>query len=217
MKQYIKLIVIAVVFVVLICGAVLMYNKLSEDYENDIPENHETADTNETVETSDTTEQTEPHETDAPETEPSETDAPAELQIPDFTVLDIDGNTVQLSDFAGKPIIVNFWATWCGPCKNEMPYFQNMYEKYGDSVVFMMVNATDGDRDTVDKVKEYIADNGYTFPVYCDTKLNAITTYGVYAFPSTLLINADGSIYDARVGGVTQVMLERMIKGLLGE
>ncbi|MBE6616900.1 MAG: TlpA family protein disulfide reductase [Ruminococcaceae bacterium] len=208
-----KLIIVLVVLVILTVGAVILYNNLSEDFDP-------------FGEALDTTFETEAPETEAPVetdaatdvpgvTEPPETTQPAELQIPDFTMYDLSGNPVKLSEFAGKPIIVNFWATWCGPCKNEMPYFQNMYEKYGDQVAFVMVNATDGDRDTVEKVKEFVADNGYTFPVYCDTELDGVYTYGVYAFPSTLIINADGSLYTGHVGALTQSQLESTIQKIL--
>lgn len=209
MKKF-KLIIILVVLVVLTVGAVVLYNNLSEDF-------------NPFDEVPNTSTETEAPEVEAPietdeatgVTEPAETTPQAELQIPDFTMYDLSGNPVNLSEFAGKPIIVNFWATWCGPCKNEMPYFQNMYEKYGDQVAFVMVNATDGDRDTVEKVKDFVADNGYTFPVYCDTEFNGVYTYGVYAFPSTLIINADGSLYTGHVGALTQSQLESTIQKIL--
>ena len=82
----------------------------------------------------------------------------------DFTVTDREGNTVKLSEFFGKPIIINFWATWCGPCKSELPVFDEAYRKYGEGVTFLMVNLTDGYRDTVEAVKAFIEDNDYTFP-----------------------------------------------------
>lgn len=213
MKQYIKLIILALVLVVLIVGAVVLYNNLSESYDP-FDNSPDTAGETESPETEPPTETDAATET-TPVTYPPETEAPAVLQIPDFVMYDLDGNPVSLSSFAGKPIIVNFWATWCGPCKNEMPYFQNMYEKYGDQVAFVMVNATDGSRDTVEKVKAFVTDNGYTFPVYCDTNLEGIATYGVYAFPSTLIINADGSLYTGHVGALTQSQLESTIQKIL--
>ena len=69
---------------------------------------------------------------------PTET-APQDV-APDFTVTDADGNAVKLSDFRGKGVVLNFWASWCGPCKSEMPHFQTAYEQYGDEVHFLMVN-----------------------------------------------------------------------------
>ena len=111
---------------------------------------------------------------------------------PDFTVLDWDGNEVHLSDFRGKPVVLNFWASWCGPCKMEMPDFQSKCDELAGEVVFVMVNATDGGRETVDTAKAFISESGYTFPVYFDTSYEAIYAYGVNAFPTTLFIDAEG-------------------------
>ena len=77
----------------------------------------------------------------------------------DFTVLNMNNEKVRLSDFFGKPIVVNFWATWCGPCKGELPEFDEYYEKYNGQIEFLMVNLTDGEDDTVEGVKEFINKN----------------------------------------------------------
>lgn len=111
---------------------------------------------------------------------------------PDFTVIDSEGNEVRLSDFRGKPVVLNFWASWCGPCKMEMPDFQETYAELGDDVVFMMINATDGGRETVDTAKAFLAESGYTFPVYFDTGYEANTAYGVTGLPTTFFIDAEG-------------------------
>ena len=111
---------------------------------------------------------------------------------PDFTVLDASGKEVRLSDFRGKPTVVNFWASWCGPCKSEMPDFDAVYQRMGDDVHFLMVNMTDGSRETLDTAKAFVADSGYHFPVYYDTQYSAMTAYGVYYLPSTYFFDADG-------------------------
>ena len=113
---------------------------------------------------------------------------------PDFTVYDGDGNAVHLSDFKGKPVVLNFWASWCGLCKMEMPDFETKCKELEGDVVFMMVNATDGGRETVDTAKQFVADSGYTFPVYYDTEYSAIYAYGVNAFPTTFFIDAEGNL-----------------------
>ncbi len=141
--------------------------------------------------------------------------APAK-QTEDFTVYDSDMNEVKLSEHFGKPIIINFWASWCYPCKSELPAFDTMHDKYGDEVVFLMINLTDGQRETVSGIKNFIADNGYTFPVYYDIEYDASNAYGVYSIPETVFINADGSLYDIRVGAMNEVTLETYIKKLLG-
>ncbi|MBP3544577.1 MAG: TlpA family protein disulfide reductase, partial [Lachnospiraceae bacterium] len=77
-----------------------------------------------------------------------ETTEPEKVPAPDFTVIDAEGNEVKLSDMRGKPVVVNFWASWCGPCKMEMPEFEEVYKELGDEVHFMMVNLTDGWQET---------------------------------------------------------------------
>lgn len=123
------------------------------------------------------------------QTEDTQTDL-----APDFTVYDLDGNAHKLSDFRGKPVVLNFWASWCGPCKMEMPDFQAKYEELDGAVQFLMINATDGGRETVDTAKAFIAESGYSFPVFYDTDYSAIYAYGVNAFPTTYFIDAEGNL-----------------------
>lgn len=146
--------------------------------------------------------------------QPQETAASVVNYAPDFEVLDKDGNSVKLSDFRGKPVVLNFWATWCPPCKAELPDFDEAAATYGDKVHFLMVNLTDGGRDTVDGVKAFVAENGYTFPVYFDTTYSAANAYRVYSIPTTYLINADGEIIGRKEGMMTGAELEAWIKKL---
>ena len=122
----------------------------------------------------------------------SSDEVPELQQAPDFTVYSADGSRAQLSDFFGKPIVLNFWSSWCVPCKSEMPHFQELYQELGEDVHFLMVNMTDGSRETIDTAQEYIAEEGYTFPVYFDTDYSASITYGVYALPTTFFIDSEG-------------------------
>lgn len=112
---------------------------------------------------------------------------------PDFTVVDWDGEEVSLSDFREKPVVLNFWASWCGPCQIEMPHFQEAYDAYGQDIHFLMVNLTDGSRETLDTAKQFLEDCGYTFPVYFDTAYEGAIAYGVMSIPVTYFINADGN------------------------
>ena len=121
---------------------------------------------------------------------------------PDFTVYDIDGNAVKLSDFRGKPVILNFWASWCGPCKAEMPDFESAWQTYGGEIHFVTVNLTDGYSETVESASAYIAQQGYTFPVYYDTEMSAAYVYGVNSIPRTYFIDAEGNLLSA----VTQMI-----------
>lgn len=135
----------------------------------------------------------------------------ASSMAPDFTVLDGEGNRVSLSDFLGKPVIVNFWATWCGPCKNEMPEFEEVYAEYGEQIHFLMINCTDGTRDTVESVRDFIKENGYTFPVYYDTESSAAVTYGVSGIPMTFFIDAEGHAVAYAQGSLDR---ETLLKGI---
>lgn len=152
-----------------------------------------------------------------PDNTPDSTNSSTVVQADDFTVYDADMNEVKLSDSFGKPIIVNFWASWCGPCKSELPAFDNLYGKYKDDVVFLMVNLTDGQRETVSSVKEFISDSGYSFPVYYDIEYDAAIAYGVRSIPETVFIHADGSLYDIRVGAMNEAVLENYIEQMIGE
>ena len=140
-----------------------------------------------------------------------ETTQPTEpfYAAPDFTMLDRDGNWVNLSDFVGKPIILNFWASWCGPCKSEMPDLQKFYEKYGEDIHFILVNCTDGSRETVDTAKAFLAMSGYTFPVYFDTTSMGAYTYGASSIPLTYFIDAEGNLVAYYMSAMSESILQQ--------
>lgn len=138
----------------------------------------------------------------------------AENAAPSFTVVDARGRSVELSSIRNKPVIVNFWATWCRYCLEEMPAFEEAYREYGDDIVFMMVNMTEGD-ETVARAKAFIADAGYTFPIYFDENGDAATTYRISSLPMTLFINRDGSLYTSHTGMLYKDSLENYIDHLL--
>jgi len=134
---------------------------------------------------------------------------------PDFTAYDADGNAVTLSEHFGKPIVLNFWASWCGPCKSEMPAFMDAYEEYGEDITFLMVNLTDGGRETVGTAKDYLEKNGYTFPVLFDTEYAGSIAYRVTGIPATYFINADGTIYSQVNNALSEEALNLAIELLL--
>ena len=146
----------------------------------------------------------------------SETEARGS-EAPDFTVYDPEGNARKLSDFRGKPVLLNFWASWCGPCQMEMPDFQEFYETYGEEVHFVIVNLTDGQQETVESASAFIAEKGYTFPVYYDTDIDAAMQYGVSAVPVSYFIDAEGYFVAWAQGALSADMLQQGMDMLLNE
>ena len=142
---------------------------------------------------------------------------PAVDRAPDFTITDKDGNEVKLSDFFGKPIVLNFWASWCGPCQYEMPDFEEAYHQYGEEVQFLMVNLTDGYSETVNSAKAFLENAGYTFPVYFDTLSDAAKVYQVYSIPCTYFLDADGVLVTRSVGMISADTLQQGIDLILSE
>ena len=110
--------------------------------------------------------------------------------VPDFTAETVDGNTFNLSDQKGKVVLLNFWATWCGPCVGEMPAFERLYNEYGEKVSILAVNCEE-DKNTV---SQFISDSGYTFPVAYDVDGDISTQYSTSGIPYTLVIGKDGLI-----------------------
>lgn len=133
------------------------------------------------------------------------------LLAPDFAMEDAEGNIVRLSDFAGKPVVLNFWASWCPPCRAEMPEFDAVWKEMGDDVVFLMVNATDGQRETKEKGMQFIADKGFSFPVYYDTTQEAAYVYGISSLPTTAFIDANGSFVTGYLGQIDEQTLRSSI------
>lgn len=132
-----------------------------------------------------------------------------------FTLQDQFGNTHTLEDYKGKVIFLNFWATWCGPCRAEMPEIQDLYEKYKDSedVVVLGVAAPSMGQETSQQgIEEFLETNGYTYPVLMDANWELFQGYGISAFPTTFMIDVDGNVYGAIRGQITYDIMEDIIR-----
>ena len=117
---------------------------------------------------------------------------------PDFALPGDDGQTYRLSDFRGRPVLLNFWATWCGPCRVEMPAFQQAHEAGGDLAILAVDYG-----ETAEDVAAYRTEMGVTFPLLVDETMEIGDTFGVAQIPSTFLIGPDGRIVDVHYGPLT--------------
>ena len=140
------------------------------------------------------------------------------LEALDFTMQDYDGNEVKFSDYIGTPIVLNFWASWCPPCRNEMPHFNKVSEEYPkDELLFLMIDMVDGVSETVDKGKKYVEGKGYTFDVFFDTEHDARIKYGIRSLPTTLFIDKNGHIVGAAEGGIDEKTLRYGVSLILDQ
>jgi peroxiredoxin len=131
---------------------------------------------------------------------------------PDFELNTLDGRTIKLSDYRGKKVILNFWATWCPPCKAEMPHMQSFYEDYNDQgIEILAVNLTNMDKG-VEEVQKFVEEYGLTFSIPLDEAGNAGTTYQAFTIPTTYILDEKGVITKKIVGP----MDEKMMKELTG-
>lgn len=208
-KKKASLAVILVLMVALLAGGTVLYNNLSG-----------------TVETQALTQATDaPAVTVAPQ---PEDDAPAQEKsaevagpmpranlAKDFTAYTDDGEPVRLIEKRGKPVVVNFFASWCGPCKMEMPHFDEAAKAYAGQIEFMMVNLCAYGNDTKENAKKMIADGGWTFPVYFDTDGSATVAYNVRSMPTTIFVSADGELVGQQIGAMSAAQLQAQIDKLL--
>ncbi len=130
-------------------------------------------------------------------------------QAKDVTVQDENNQPVQLSSFKGKPIVINFWTSWCGYCKVEMPYFSEVYEKEKEKVSFIMLNVTADDEE--EEAKKYIDSQDLSFPIYYDKQGETAYKYQITGYPVTVFINKDFQIYHVHRGAITKEKLQQYI------
>ncbi|MFZ3577725.1 redoxin domain-containing protein [Virgibacillus sp. DJP39] len=133
-------------------------------------------------------------------------------QAPDFELETLAGDKVKLSDLRGKKVFLNFWATWCPPCKEEMPEMQNFYETHSDEVEILAVNVT-GEETSVNVVRDFIDKYNYTYPILLDKKSNVFETYvKINVIPTTYFIGKNGIIQGKKVGPMTYNYMEDMLE-----
>ena len=130
------------------------------------------------------------------ENETVEEKAEIGYMAPDFSVELVGGKTVKLSDFRGKVVLINFWATWCRPCTDEMPYIQQLSDAFPDDLVVLAINCDE----RKNKVENFVNDNGYTFNVGFDEDGIIQKNYPKKGIPYTLIIDADGVITNTHLG-----------------
>jgi cytochrome c-type biogenesis protein len=145
-----------------------------------------------------------------------EADTPDPIPAPEFTLVDQYGETHSLSDYKGQIIFLNFWATWCPPCREELPYIEELYREYqengDDSVVFVGVTFPGlGSEKDVEGVKAFLTENDYTFPVLMNESADLAESYYITAFPTTFIIDADGNVLGYIPGGMTKDIMEDVI------
>ena len=141
----------------------------------------------------------------------TDTDDTDKVYAPNIRLLDYNGNQVSLNDFRGKVIVLNFWASWCPPCKAEMPDFETAYQKYGSDVVFVMVSHLAWGSDTIESAKSFYDQSGYTFPIYFDYQFEGYYAYDLQSIPRTVIINSDFTVSAYYTGMISEQILENAI------
>jgi peroxiredoxin len=116
---------------------------------------------------------------------------------PDFQLPNLEGQAISLSDFRGKPVFLNFWATWCGPCRHEMPFIQEIFEEWSDQGLVILAIDIGENPETV---KDFMQSHNFSFPVLLDINKDVALEYNIRGIPTTFLIDKDGVIQAMKVG-----------------
>lgn len=132
--------------------------------------------------------------------------------IADFTLTGLTGKQVRLSDYAGQPVLINAWATWCPPCRAEMPALHDFYRAHqAEGFALLAVNAGGASA----KVQSFIQQTGFTFPVLLDPNATLLTELGIRSFPTSILVGRDGTVKRIHIGMLTANQLQTEIAPLL--
>lgn len=134
---------------------------------------------------------------------------------PDFTLISLDDGLVSLSDFRGQAVLINFWASWCAPCRDEMPAIRATYEAHkGEGFVVLGINMTY--QDNRKNAEAFAEEYGISFPVLLDETGEVTESYGVLGVPTSVFINTDGMIVNTYIGAMTKQQLDTFIQDLIG-
>ncbi len=138
-------------------------------------------------------------------------------QAPEIELKDLKDDTVRLSDLHGKPVLVNFWATWCAPCRIEMPIMEKKYRAYKESENFVILAVDVKDDSGVDAVRSFLGELSLTFPVLLDSDGRAETAYNVLGLPTNFFIDRRGVIRATRVGAMSEQYIDEQLQKIFAE
>ena len=134
-------------------------------------------------------------------------------KAPDFNLKDQYGVIHSLENYKGKVIFLNFWATWCPPCKKEMPDIENIYKEYGENKKDVVILGVNSEKEN--EVKKFLKDKGYTFPIVIDENSEVMRKYFIQAFPTSFVIDKEGNVYGYVMGGLTKEQIKQVIEEVL--
>lgn len=134
-------------------------------------------------------------------------------QAANFTLNDLNGNPVQLADYRGKKVLINFWASWCPPCRAEMPYMQQFYEDYEKEAVILGINLTSTE-DGYEDIKAFTDKLGITFPIVLDDEGEVMKDFAVISYPTTYVIDEQGVIHEVFYRAINYEIMEKAVKDL---
>ncbi|MBQ9973485.1 MAG: TlpA family protein disulfide reductase [Oscillospiraceae bacterium] len=187
MKHKKSLVVLILVFALLLAGAYFLYGALQAQHtpSSQLPV----------------------QETDTPSASASESER---IKAMDITFFDRQDTPHQLSELEGRPVILSFWADWCGACKGHMPYLNESYTRHKDDIQFVLLNIP-ADREAIQRSLDYVEEQNYSFPFYHDIQQTSTYTYSIAYFPTTFFIDAEGYLEGYYVGQLTPDLLQQGI------
>jgi peroxiredoxin len=135
---------------------------------------------------------------------------------PEFSLEEMNGESVSLSSLRGRPVLINFWASWCPPCRSEMPAMQELFAEFADQgFTILAVNATN--QDDLSEMKRFVEDNQLQFPILLDQSGTVANLYNLQSLPTSLFINKEGIVENLVIGGMSEALLRIRVNALLNQ